>query len=130
MSNLVAFVRARLDEDERLARACQDEIGTLRAGEPFLDGSGVAERDDYPSYPWGSRDRELAFMAAFNPARALREVAAKRRTIERHEAHEGRCVVCCSVDPDGGWDAAPCGTIRNLTETWSNHPDYDPAWAG
>lgn len=82
---LVASLRAQLDEDERITRACQDEVGQLRIGQPYEDGSGIAEIDDYPSYPWGSLEAELAFAAGpGHPDRVLAEIARKRRILELH----------------------------------------------
>lgn len=81
---LVEFVRARLDEDEQLARECEAEVGPERAGERFTDDSGDADRDSFPSYPWGSQEAELAYMAGpGHPSRVLAEVEAKRRLVER-----------------------------------------------
>lgn len=120
IDGLVQFVTERLDDDQRIAEACQAEVGTTRKGEMHDDGSGLADRDDYPSYPWGSRDAELAFMAHFDPARALREVEAKRAMLR-------------FLDPTG----APDGEGRYVAEraifllamTWSDHPDYRPEWS-
>jgi hypothetical protein len=82
MDELVAWLREQLDDDERVARACVDAAGPERQGEPFTDGSGTAERDAFPSYPWGNLDAELTFMQGpGHPARVLAEVDAKRRIV-------------------------------------------------
>ena len=59
MTDLVAFLRARLDEDERIAR----------------DGEGACWHVDYCD------EDGPVFMARFDPARVLREVEAKRRIV-------------------------------------------------
>lgn len=83
MGDLIAWLHARLDEDDRAAQACIDEVGSERVGDPYYDDSGVADRDAFPSYPWGACDRELAFMAGpGHPARVLAEVDAKRRRLD------------------------------------------------
>lgn len=71
-------------ERQRLAEACIDEVGSHHAGDTYADGSGIAEYDAYPSYPWGSGDAELAYMAATDPATVLRECAAHRRIVHRY----------------------------------------------
>jgi len=80
-TDLVGWLREQLDIDERLARGCVEEVGSTKAGEMYPDGSGPCEQDDYPSYPYGSGARELAFQSVFDPARVLREVRAKQRLL-------------------------------------------------
>lgn len=79
---LTDFLLARIAEDEAVAKACLEAVGTWRAGDAYDDGSGLAERDAFPSYPWGSNEAELAYMKAYHPARVLAECAAKRAIVE------------------------------------------------
>ncbi|MER7280539.1 DUF6221 family protein [Dactylosporangium sp. NPDC000244] len=138
MSDLVAFIEARLADDEQLALACQAEVGATRAGEMYPDGSGFADRDDFPSYPWGSRPAELAYIAAYGPDRALRGVESKRRILAGVrrwlDPHPGR--PC--TNEDNPWvecelHVAATGRIHAdvlplLALEWDTHPDYDERW--
>jgi uncharacterized protein DUF6221 len=148
MSDLVTFLRARLGEDEAAAKAL---LPSLRKGEPYEDDSGIADRDDFPSYPWGAGDGELEFMAGpGHPARVLREVEAKRRIVDAHSIEqvssmyyvdysardfrpvmvEGcrTCIAGCGVDGEPFYAAGPCATLRLLTLPYADHPDYAASW--
>lgn len=110
-ADLVDFLRARLADDERTAQACEKEVGTHRAGEMYDDGSGTADYDAFPSYPWGQMDAELAYMAGpGHPARVLREVAAKRAILDM-------------VNSPGRM------TLRWLAAVYADHPEYRDEWA-
>lgn len=123
MSDIVEFLSARLDEDSALA----DKQDLLRAGEPYPDGSGIADNDAFPHYPWGYRpEGEPEFMAGpGHPARVLAEVVAKRAILAEHVNQFAdddpfpRCIV------DGNW---PCSTLLALASVYADHPDFDPAW--
>lgn len=146
MDALIAFLNARLAEDEQIARACLDEVGGTFKGEMYHDGSGVADRDDYPSYPWGSGEAELAFVARHDPARVLREVEAKRETLRLHgrmsitpghpmfnDAHLTTVpmVICRSCEPEHMFRRAeswPCRTMRALALAYADHPGYQESW--
>jgi hypothetical protein len=146
-TDLVGWLCERLDEDERLAQAAIDEIGGYRAGEMYPDGSGDADYDAFPSYPWGSDARELAFMAGpAQPARVLREVAAKRAILELHviDAHQTsqwrydpqtgepldpEWEVTCAVCGWSSWDPkSACPTLLALAAPFSSEPGWDPSW--
>lgn len=87
MRDMIEWLRVTLDAVEQEANACIAEVGKTRAGEPYADGSGVADRDDFPSYPWGSQARELAFMAGpGHPESVLRQVRAHRAILGQIEA--------------------------------------------
>ncbi|WP_405634438.1 DUF6221 family protein [Streptomyces sp. NBC_00056] len=87
MDDLVQWLGAQLDEDERLARAAtlgpwvQSGIGdygwTVDFGRP---GAGVETADTEQ----GLADAD--FIAAHNPARVLREIDAKRRILAPYAA--------------------------------------------
>ena len=75
-----------------------------------------------------------------DPSRVLRQVAAYRRTLSRHQPRpdgtpSGReCSVC--VDPDGRCDSWqehepldwPCADVRDLASIYSDRPGFDPSW--
>ena len=118
MDDLIAFLRARLDEDERMAQAAKDV---------------AAERTHYRASVMTRADREL------------REVEAKRRIIELHEltvskdparfsaltgerlpdAYEVTCAVCGWADDDS---TSGCETLRLLALPYVDHPAYREEW--
>lgn len=107
MNDLVAFLqflRARLDADQaaagKAAESWEWNIGLFTA----YDATEHAER--------------------FNPARVLREVETKRRSIDLHSAEPGQHPDFCGHDKH----ELPCPTLRLLALPYADHPDYDPAW--
>lgn len=128
-ADLVDQLRAALDHAEQLARSCQAEVGTLKAGDPYEDGSGIADQDAFPSYPWGSGQAELAFMAANGPDAALRTIGGHRKLLDWHSTPDHHC----HPEPvDREWvvhegrrrlvKAYPCGHLRLLLDI------YLPGW--
>jgi hypothetical protein len=97
-------------------------------------------------YDEGAPDEYQApHIARHDPARVLREVAAKRATLAEHEPRvpresDGqwhgqppdrlRCRVCAAT-AHGQWTRfiAPCWTLLQVASVYSDHPDYDPAWS-
>ncbi|TDD93323.1 DUF6221 family protein [Actinomadura rubrisoli] len=84
-ADLIALITRGLDQDEARAKACLREVGSVRKGEMYDDGSGPAEQDEYPHYPHASGPAELAFMARCRPAEVLRDIQAKRHILVRCE---------------------------------------------
>ena len=113
MSDLVSFLTARLDEDEKIA--------SVLAGDKW----------GWPQPQPGFADH----VARHSPARVLREVEAKRAIVALHEplpSSYGEPSVCPSCWPQpwiGTHPLAPCPTMRNLAAVYSDHPDYDPEWS-
>lgn len=129
------FLAARLDEDEQVAWAVQDNsspwTGQWQAeGDAALrtyNGHVLAYRPDGSPFKPGV----LAHMARHDPARALREVEAKRKIMKRHfrrrlpdwdrEGQVGfECAQCLNE--------FPCLTLQLLAEPYSGHADYQPEW--
>jgi hypothetical protein len=126
MDDLIAFIRARLDEDEQIAREADNR-----------------ESDWW----WGPAAESPAerHIARYDPARVLREVEAKRKSLGLHRpgapadmADAGTLVVCVSCGPSGNdpdlymideqASLYPCDTVRLLALPWSDHPDYREEW--
>jgi Family of unknown function (DUF6221) len=144
VSHLVAFLNARLDEDEAAANEA-----TPGSWYSFNSGHGddwyVASRN-YGQVSTGmhaemenveilmiERDhRDADFIARWDPARVLREVDAKRRILAEHRVWEPRwgCTRCREwiggIPEKVAW---PCPTVRALAAVYSDHPDCDPAWS-
>jgi hypothetical protein len=122
VSDLVAFLRARLNEAEARAKFA---VSLSHGDDP----------DWHEWYEWGwhSEYREGGSGSMFlpgcpSPAQVLREVEAKRRIIDLDgdwpygaEMEAGEAVT--------GWSDAIDRVLRLLALPYSDHPDYDPAWA-
>jgi Family of unknown function (DUF6221) len=134
---LVAFLADRLDEDEAAAKAAMSATGPDWWFDPATSylrspiGSFVADTMNAPY-----RDEEIGpFLARHDPARALREVEAKRAILAEHGPASGgrdpdRCRVCTAIhDGRAARFRAPCPTLLSLAAVYSDHPDYQQEWA-
>jgi hypothetical protein len=129
MSDLVAFLRARLDEDEAAARAS----GGLKQGDyhwfetdPVRPPPGVIGTNSGNIVTYQTELREhAAHIARHDPERVLREVGAKRAILNAHRITDGRCHVCTAIaDGRATRFPAPCPTLYFLAAVYSDHPDY------
>lgn len=135
--DIVEFLAARLDEDQRIAQAAYGELESARSqyspdewealDSPDLD----VPNDDRPGIYHHGLDAWWTFAGQHQrPSRALADVAAKRAILELHEPTGSDLfddgIRWCRSCPSGdGW---PCLTVRALTQSYADHPDYDPAW--
>ncbi|MBO2447582.1 hypothetical protein J4573_10830 [Actinomadura barringtoniae] len=125
MSDLVDFLRARIDKDEALARACAAAPWrALPAGQIVVDSP---DSDAAPAPAPVASAENLTYaehIARHDPARVLRDVETRRRLIAEYEknawrASQGRGEQY--VDP---WET----TLRLLAEVYDHHPAYQEAW--
>lgn len=157
MSNvdeLVAFLRARLDEDEQVARrACEYAEAEWRLDEEFGETvlwwppePHVAENERRHGLPvvsdqWRGQtiasggERIAPHVARHDPARILAEVEAKRGMLKLHgprEQYRDGCTVCDDSNDSCGCISGPCQypctTLRLLTLPYAGHDDYDESW--
>jgi hypothetical protein len=124
VEDLVQWLRAQLDEDERIARAAtlgpwvQSGIGdygwTVTFGCP---GAGVETADTEQGLA------DASFIAAHNPARVLREIDAKRDLLRvaegTHEHHETFTAGVASRLED---------TLRLFAAAYADRPGYRDEW--
>ena len=134
-----AALVAALNEAERLAEACREEAPDLTwEAEQAYDGIwsldlGPSTHPNSDSYGAGEDSRmprEMAlFIAANDPAHALRQIAHARDVLERHESavmdtclYLGEVCIGCGV---GGEDAYPntpnpddCPEVASLATAW------------
>ncbi|MFV2094840.1 DUF6221 family protein [Micromonospora sp. LOL_014] len=88
MSDLIAWLREQLDEDERVAREASTASAEWREGSSWL----ADLRDPLPSQRRALRpgakllsDADARHIARHDPARVLAEVEARRAIIDEHE---------------------------------------------
>ena len=127
MSDLAAFLNARLDEDEAAARDAYyegqrwitEEEGVYRY--PVFSDPVNPAYADQELVQMADRKRDARHIARWDPARVLREVEAKRKII---------------AEADRSMKSIPFGhrydfalmTLRALAAVYSDHPDYLEEW--
>lgn len=141
-TDLIVFLLAQLALDEAAAKAAQ-----LRFPGPW--DRAVAPDSPLPSAVslYDSLDESFGVIrgsyaadhiARHDPARVLREVAAKRAILAEHgpsRRDASRCRVCTAITHTGMGHAdarrfrAPCPTLLFLAAVYSDHPDYRAEWA-
>lgn len=123
MSDLVAFLRARLDAEQEEA----ERIGSQRGMVWSATREGISSdrarllEGAYGSCNVGSLS---TFVARHDPTRVLAEVAAKRAILDEHgEApiSRGQCGMCMQE--------LPCRTVRLLVQPYAAHPHFHPSWS-
>lgn len=150
MDGLIAFLNARLDEDEAAARSAARKHRPPWRAETWADGlKGSVNNSPEGASPSAHDSGFVAdtnsgavasHIARYDPARALREVAAKRAILAEHGLANGgrdagRCRVCTAITHTGMGHAdarrfrAPCPTLLFLAAVYSDHADYRQEWA-
>ena len=125
-ADLTAFLSARLDEDEAQAREATADPGMAAEWHETTSGCldvGLPDHggEDWRDYVWPQGDsRVTRFIARHDPARALREVEAKRAILDDHMPDEYGCQIC------QGDTTCP---LPYLAAVYSDHPDYRQEWA-
>ena len=131
--DLTAFLSARLDEDEAVAKAAASAAGPRWHHElywPDDGGDATAVIFSAAGAPLADtlhrEDEEMAaHIARHDPARVLRDVEAKRRLLARHWPDRFGCQYCA----DGGHNSdRGCADLADLGAIWSDHPDYREEW--
>lgn len=144
--DLVAFLRARLDEDARIACWAEEGAGQsweARFTDHLKEHMGLAETGCSPVFVDGFLD--VAFGAAehaarHDPARTLAEVEAWQQLVKMHgravlrdgggAQHFDTTTVCRSCEPNHQFPKLswPCPTLRVLALPYADHPDYREEW--
>lgn len=125
-SDLVEFLRARLDEDEQVARAAtpgpwtqDEEVDGWRAGRQTVvraDRFRVVTVDQTRQHhPAG--EENVAHIARHDPARVLADVAAKRALLDAMIGPALSSAVARTCD-------AGLATARYLALAYADHPEY------
>ncbi|MER7131232.1 DUF6221 family protein [Streptosporangium saharense] len=127
-NDLTAFLKARFDEDERVARADRgysQEWHTEVARDDQHDGGRACVRSSQGDVITGDVDVERArHIAHYDPARMLREVAAKRQILDAHADIPGDGINFTRAEQDRAEE-----TLRLLALPYADHDDYQEEWA-
>ncbi|MFI7691757.1 DUF6221 family protein [Nonomuraea sp. NPDC049655] len=140
-TDLAAFIRARLDEDEQEALAASP--GPWRANAEHdevlaVDGETVADGFALSSEQLRATVRHIV---RHDPARVLREIEAKRHLLHAH-AREHECLGLTghgehSVVDGKPWefwenhytdDLGPCFVLRCLALPYADHESFREEW--
>jgi hypothetical protein len=119
-ADLIAFLTARLDEDEAVAKRAADRMGSpdWRQGEAD-DGRDIVMMGEHEV---GMHSLIGAHIARHDPARVFREVEAGRAILAEYDR--------ALVKAPG--NVPLISTLKRLmqarAEVYSDHPDYDQAW--
>lgn len=119
-ADLLDFLRARLDDDERTARAIDDKQEDsgwgITTGPSFMPPYELATKFVItPHIAAMVHEREAAeHIVRHDPARVLREVAAKRAILD----------ICVNIM--GGPDYYEM--VAMFADVYSDHPDYRAEW--
>jgi Family of unknown function (DUF6221) len=137
---LVAFLLARVDEDERAARAAPpgpwlgtdaEDVGAWSVYDPEWR-IAVAKVYDHDQPLGGKRgpgyidpEAVTAHIARHNPARVMAEVEAKRQQIDHYE----RVAAHAAQRLEYNLAEETCYVaLRCVALAYADHPDYDETW--
>jgi hypothetical protein len=133
MDDLVTWLRAQLDEDERVAQAAGSRYETPASAPAILAG-------------FNAGPQVVEFAQLWTPARVLAEVDAKRRLLDLHDPYARRggwpvteyqaCSYCAGLCHSGSGLACdqpvdalyPCETVRLVATAYAGRPGYRDQW--
>lgn len=129
--DLVAFLRARLAEDEAVARAATDGPWVPWEGRELNGLGDLIHPVRTPGQMAGSRATvvtaswlDAEHIARHDPARVMREVEAKRQILTAHGGDlDEQSMFCGHCEHD-----TPCPTLRAVAAVYADHPDYRQEW--
>lgn len=115
MTDIGTWLGKQLDEDERFARAASGTLGIVRL---WYEAAGL--RKAMP----GMQMADCLFIARHDPARVLREAAAKRRLLA--QAVDMRDTASAT---EAWFLLDMADKIENtLAEPYADHPEFKPEW--
>ena len=139
MDELLAFVRARLDEDEQAARDATPGPWSYDPGKEWYDGDDfvtMSNGQEFVGYGGPSpfrgaicitgeaghtqSARDAEHIARHDPSRTLRDVRARRSTLERCQEE-----LLSGLPSLAGFARL---TIWELAQRWADHEDFDERW--
>jgi hypothetical protein len=145
MDDLVTWLRAQLDDDERVAKGASmlsrppwtpritcDQDGYVSGRITDDRGYAVVHVEDQTP-----ASAEAEHIARWDPARVLAEVDAKRRILELHapvndyDPNGPVCSTCGEAGNPGDETAVvrwPCSTVRLVALPYADRPGYREEW--
>jgi hypothetical protein len=137
VDDLVQFLRDRLDEDEQIARAATEGPWVAEVsgetGHCVIPADAQSTREFVAKTQLYAAAFDAEHIAAHNPARALREIDAKRQIIARYVEHER--LDRETFDAEGqharslvSLRAAYLDAVRELAAVYSDRPGYREEW--
>lgn len=145
MTDIVAFLNARLDEDERRYQRLvySDTHWEMLTTSAHLGswtysrqhGISVAVNDAIVDAGLARMRTTLDNWQRDHAKQWLAEVAAKRRILERHSpvlTYGSRACDGCGWDREDGYhveDIEECPELRDMASVYFEHPDYEQSWS-
>ena len=132
MNDLIAFLRARLDDDAALALAASP--GPWHPDEEHDEVLAVDDIVVAEGFALSGRQLRATVdhIARHDPARVLAEVDAKRRVIGEYESVAYSLSVAGPNTPPHGLLEGATNVLRRTLETlalpYADHPDYQDTW--
>lgn len=133
--NIIEFLLQRIAEDEAVAKRAAFGWGADWESTAPDDAEWSVVKAEGKSEMLGCEDVDVInHIARHDPARVLRECAAKRAIMDIHSDRDGDCARCSdyawfAILDGGEHEEFPCPTIRHLAAVYRDHPDYQPEWA-
>jgi hypothetical protein len=132
VDELSAFLRARLDDDERVAR--EATVGPWRWGPSLGKITWALAGPDIPygGFVLGTSDAgcpskfDAEHIARWDPARVLAEVQAKRAILDRIAEAEAACTGPDTIEIDG---FVARDLVCLLAQPYAGHPGWREEWA-
>jgi hypothetical protein len=120
VSELITWLRAQLDEDERVALAATAGawVVTTTDGRSVCGVQALGRLNGIPATSVHCR-ADAEHIARHDPARVLAEVEAKRRLLDLHDGWHSCGVWECDGD---------CPTVRLLALPYAGRDGYDETW--
>ncbi len=130
---LIAFLMARLDEDETAAKLAAREGCAWTQGDPGQGSCAITSLGGTVVYDEGSPDEyQAAHIARHDPARVLREVEAKRAIVAAYEWTAARKADGGGIENNYNFRSGQVNALETaiqcLAAAWSDHPDYRADW--
>lgn len=129
--NIVDFITARLNDDEKAATAAGDAFDPAWYYDERVDDSPLWQVWAYDEIVASDLAEPVAIhVARHDPARVLREVEAKRAIVQQYgrwstmaEGEHGQARAVFEAGADGLLTA-----IRALANVYVDHPDFIAEW--
>ena len=123
---ITEFIRARLDEEESAARGAygnnwHDDVEDREKSWVCAEDMHLAEADHATAH----------HMALHDPARVLREIAAKRSVLDMAltEQEAGDRYGAGFNEASEGWHDVQEHVLKQLASAHADHTDYQQEWA-